>query len=73
MPFTNLRDGMPFTNAPGRRVNLQPLSLLATRCLGHPLLRFALPGRLPIASIGVPVAAVDCGVVVVTFVPFSSG
>ena len=64
---------MPFTNAPGRRVNLQPLSLLATRCLGHPLLRFALPGRLPIASIGVPVAAVDCGVVVVTFVPFSSG
>ena len=65
---------MPFTTPPGcRRVNLQLSTLITTCILGHPLLRFALPGRLPIASIGVPVAAVDCGVVVVTFVPFTIG
>ena len=64
---------MPFTNPPGRRVNLQLSSLLDTCCLGHPLLHFALPGRLPIASIGIPIAAVDCGVAVMTFAPLSTG
>ena len=73
MPFTTLPDVMPFTNPPGRRVNLQLLTLLATCCLGHPLLRFALPGRLPIASIGVPIAAADRDLAVVTFAPLSSG
>ena len=36
MPFTTLPDVMPFTNPPGRRVNLQLLTLLASHLLPRP-------------------------------------